>query len=530
MIKKSLRTLYMDLYSTNNKIIRASIGSAGRGIDYGYLIGSVIIGCNFMTREITIINPSNRQRIYNRQLKPLDGVENTTKIFTIDCMTNVLYFQEISQNQSYFDILDCSTGKKIMPTQIFKSDIPILYLWYNVISSIHTRGNNVYIYSTETNNLYRTYTLDITPQYVSNYLFINNVLYFLATDALTRLSCIYSLAINEMKRTAYFSMDINEGDYKYTTISYIGDTIIFSCPNLARTDMTYIQLPFETFIFTTISNTSIVNNQSIQPMTSLLQVPEINYKLNIISNEQFGSLSSMIGNKNIHAISAGIDLLNFEILNRFFTSICVLAPINKDIVFTKAKAKSDVNDNTGAVFVKSDIYIDYLNWIIENYDTSQYTTVYFYNQFIFAWPFYINNDRSVSLQVNLYTISTLYDNFFMSMGKVNMTDMTIMTRRLCLPMGRMTPFCQNNNSDYMVPVRDNINSVLRNKIVNLFIALNIPCVNDFSWTPYMYYKISLSVIRSKPIEFWKKIIQLLNTHDNMDLYSVLPYFWTQLFL
>ena len=528
MIKKSLRTLYMDLYSTNNKIVRASIGSAGSSIDYGYFIGSVIIGCSFMTREIAIINPSNRQRIYTQQLKPLDDVKDSTKIFTVDSMSNVLYLQEISQNQSYFDIFNCATGAKTTPTQIYKTDIPILYLWYGVLSSIHTRGNKVYIYLAETNCLYRTYILDTIPQYVSNYLFIKDVLYFLATDASTRLSCIYSLYITEIKRTAYFSMDVDEGDYKYATISYIDNTLILCCPNTSRTDMTYIRLPLDTFIFTVIPNTTVVSNRGIQPMTSLAQVPEIKYKLNIISNEQFSSLSSIIGKKdnNVFVVSNGIDLLDFEIANRFLTNICISKPIHID--FTPAT--KETNENTGAVFVKSDIYIDYLNWIIDNYDTSQYTTVYFYNQFIYKWPFYINNDKFVSLYVNLYTISAAYDNFFMSMGKVNMSDMTVMTRRLCLPSGKITPFCQNNNTDYMIPVRDNINSVLRNKIVHLFIKLNLPCSMDCSWSPHMFYKISLSVIRSKPLEYWKKIIQILNTHDNLDLYSALPYFWTHLFL
>jgi len=327
-------------------------------------------------------------------------------------------------------------------------------------------------------------------------------------------------------------MDVNEGDYKYITISYIGITIILCCPNITRKDMTYIQMPLDSFIFTTVPNTSIINNQYGQPITSLRQVPEINYKLNIISNEQFGSLSSMIGlnRKNKFVGSAGIDLLNPEISKDFFATICIAKAIDIVVFSSPPTMKTVSKENMGAVFVKSDIYIDYLNWIIDNYDSSRYETVYFYNQFIFNWPFYINGDRSVSLYVNLYTVSTIYDNFFMSMGKVNMMDMTIMSRRLCLPMGKISPFCQNNNTDYMVPVRDNINIVLRNKIVNLFISLGIPCVNDFSWAPHMFYKISLSVIRSKPLEFWKKVVQLLNTPDNMDLYSTIPYFWTHLFL
>lgn len=531
MIKKSLRTMYMDLYSTNNKIVRASIGLAGSNIDYGYFIGSVIIGCSFMTREISIINPSNRQRIYTtQQLKPLENGRESTKIFTVDSMSNVLYFQEISQNQSYFDIFNCDTGAKTTSTQIYKTDIPILYLWYNVLSSIHTRGNNVYIYMAETNKLYRTYILDIAPQYVSNYLFIKDNLYFLATDVSTRLSCIYSLSITDIKRTAYFSMDIPDGDYKYATISYIGNTLILCCPNESRTDMTYVQIPMDTFIFTTIPNTNVVSNQGIQPMTSLLQVPAIKYKLNIISNEQFSSLSSIVGKKSNSelVVSNGIDLLVPEIAKRFLPNICISKPIYVDFI-PGIKA---INENTGAgaVFVKSDIYIDYLNWIIDNYDTAQCTTIYFYNQFTYKWPFYINSDKFVSLYVNLYTISTTYDNFFMSMGKVNMVDMTMMTRRLCLPSGKISPFCQNNNMDYMVPVRDNINIGIRNKIVHLFIKLNLPSVNDCSWAPHMFYKISLSVIRSKPLEYWKKIIQILNTHDNLDLYSALPYFWTHLFL
>jgi hypothetical protein len=523
----------MDLYSTNNNTIRVSIGSAGRSIDYGYLIGSVIIGCSFMTCEIAIINPSNLERIYTHQLKPMNCVEFSTKIFTIDCDANVLYFQQISKNQTYFDTFDCATGAKMTPTQIYKTDIPILYLWNRVLSSIHIRGNKVYIYSTEQNCLYRTYILDIIPQYVSNYLFIDNILYFLATDMSTQMSFMYSLSVNEIKRTIYFSMDVNNCDYKYTTISYIGKKLIFCCPNMTRTDLTYIQLPFNTFIFMKIPNSSIVNNQYIPPMTSLLQVPEIKYKLNIISNEQFSSLASIIGknDKSLLSVSSGIDLLNPEILNRFVESICIIKSIDKgNISAPPIHTKSTTKDNTGAIFVKSDIYIDYLKWIIDNYDTSQYTTVYFYNQFIFNWPFYINNDRFVSLQVNLHTVSTTYDTFFMSMGKVNMKDMTIMSRRLCLPMGRISPFCQNNNIDYMVPVRDNFNHALRNKIIYLFIALHIPYVNDFSWSPNMYYKISLSVIRNKPLEFWKKVVQLLNTPDNMDLYSALPYFWTHLFI
>ena len=436
-------------------------------------------------------------------------------------MENVLYFQEISQKQSYFNTIDCATGTKLTLTQIYETNIPILYLWHSVLSSIHLRGNKIYIYSTDTNIVYRTYLLDTTPQYASNYLFINNVLYFVATDASTRVSCLYGLASKELKRSTQFSMDILDGDYKYITISYLNDNITFCCPNITRTDMTYIQLLFSTFIMTTVPNTSIFYNQGIQPMTSLLQVPEINYKFNIISNEQFSSLSSIINKKGVTSSSAGIDL---DILTQFTTSICILpthvSSANLNIYIPKE----------ASVFVKSDIYIDYLNWIINNYDTSQYTTVYFYNQLIFKWPFYLTNDRAVSLQVNLYTISTIYDNFFMSMGKVNMTDMTIMSRRIFLPIEHITPVCHNNGKDYMVQERDTMNRAIRNKIINLFIALRIPCGNDFSWSPYMYYKVSLSVIRSKPLEFWKKVVRLLNTNENMDLYSVLSYFWTHLFL
>jgi hypothetical protein len=249
--------------------------------------------------------------------------------------------------------------------------------------------------------------------------------------------------------------------------------------------------------------------------------------LNIISNEQFSSLSSIVGKKdtNVLVVSNGIDLLVPEIAKRFLPNICISKPIYVDFI----PVIKEMNENTGTIFVKSDIYIDYLNWIIDNYDTAQCTTIYFYNQFIYKWPFYINNDKFLSLNVNLYTISATYDNFFMSMGKVSMVDMTMMTRRLCLPSGKISPLCQNNDMDYMIPVRDNINSDLRNKIVHLFIKLNLPCVNDCSWTPHMFYKISLSVIRSKPLDYWKKVIQILNTHDNLDLYSNLPYFWTHLF-
>lgn len=533
MIKKSLRTLYMDLYSTNNNIVRASIGSAARGIDYAYFVGSVIIGCSFMKREITIINPQNSQYLHTYPLKERDGIIHSNKIFTIDNQTNMLYFQEISQNQSYFDTFDCMTGKKTVQTQLFKMDVPILYVWHNVLSSIHIRGNKIYIYYAETNCLYRTYIFDTIPQYVSNYLFINNNLYFLATDASTQMCCVYSLCINEIKKTAYFSIDINDADYKYTTISYIGDKIILCCPNMAHNDITYIQLSLETFVFNSITNTSIINNQFNQPITSLLQVPEIKYKLNVISNDQFGSLSSIIGknSKTVLPTSVGIDLLNPEISNHFLSAICSnLKSMDKVNVDSICTYRIVPKENTGAVFVKSDIYIDYLNWIIDNYDTSQFTTVYFYNQFIVKCPFHINGDRTVSLDVNLYTVSATYDNFFMSMGKVNMTDMTIMMRHLCLPMGKIAPFCQNNNMDYMVKVRDNFNRNLRNKIIHLFVLLNIPYINDFSWSPYMCYKISLALIRRKPLEFWKRVVQLLNTPNNMDLYSILPYFWTHLFL
>jgi hypothetical protein len=530
MIKKSLRTLYMDLYSTNNNILRASIGSAARGIDYAYFVGSVIIGCSFMKREIIIINPQNSQHIHTYPLKERDGVIHSNKIFTIDNEKNTLYFQEISQNQSSFDTFDCATGKKTMPTQLFKTDIPILYLWNNLLSSIHIRGNKIYIYSTETNCLYRTYILNNVPQYGSNYLFIDNHLYFLASHVSTQMSCMYSLSINEIRRTAYFSIDINDADYKYTTISYVGDKIILCCPNVKHTDITYIQLSLEEFIFTNVPNTSIINNQFNQPITSLQQVPEIKYKLNIISNDQFSSLSSIIGKngKNILPTSNGINLLNPEISNQFLGSICCC--IVKSMDKCKFDSKIIPKENTGAVFVKSDIYIDYLNWIIDNYNTSEYTTVYFYNQYIYKCRFIVNGDRSVLLDLNLHTISATYDNFFMSMGKVNMTDMTIMIRHLCLPMGKISPFCQNNNMDYMVPFRDNFNRVLRDKIIHLFISLNIPYVSDFSWSPHMYYKISLSLIRRKPLEFWKRLVQLLNIPTNMDLYSILPYFWTHLFL
>ena len=532
MIKKSLRTLYMDLYTTNNSIIRASIGSAARGIDYANFVGSVIIGCSFMKREITIINPMNLQYLHTYPLKERDGMIHSNKIFTIDTQANMLYFQEISQNQSYFDIFDCTTGKKTMPTQLFKTDIPILYLWNNVLSSIHIRGNKIHIYSTETNCLYRTYLLNTIPQYGSNYLFIDSNLYFLETDVSTRMSCLYLLSTNEIKRTAYFSIDINDADYKYTTISYIGDKFILCCPNMSHTDLTYIKLSLESLLFTNVPNTSIINNQISQPITSLLQVPEIKYKLNIVSNEQFGSLSSIIGKdgKNILPTSNGINLLNPKILNQFLGSICSIVKYMDKFRVNSVSSKIATKENTGVAFVKSDIYIDYLHWIIDNYNTSQHTIVHFYNKFIFKCPFHINGERIVSLDVNLYTISATYDNFFMSMGKVNMTDMTIMTRRLCLPMGKILPFCQNNNMDYMIQFRDNFNRALRDKIIHLFIALNIPYVSDFSWSPHMYYKISLALIRRKPLEFWKRLVQLLNSPTNMDLYSVLPYFWTHLFL
>jgi hypothetical protein len=528
MIKKSLRTLYMDLYSINNNIIRVSIGSIARGIDYAYFIGSVIIGCSFMKREITIINPLHLQQKHVYSCKKRDTVIHSNKIFTIDKQTNMLYFQEISANQSYFDTFDCDTGKKTMPTQLFNTDIPILYLWNNVLSSIHIRGNKIYIYLTETNCLYRTYILDTIPKYGSNYLFIDNHLYFLETDVSTQMSCIYSLSINDIRRTSYFSIDINDADYKCITISYLGDNLILCCPNMSHTDITYIKLSLETFSFVNVPSTSIVNNQINQPITSLLQSPEIKYKLNIISNEQFSSLSSIIGKygKNILPTSNGIDLVNPTISKEFLGCICCLEECKVNSITSKIIPI----ENIGAVFVKSDIYIDYLNWIINNYDISQYTTVYFYNQYIFKCPFHINGERVVSLNVNLYTISAAHENFFMSMGKVNMTDMTIMTRCLCLPMDKILPFCQNNNMDYMVQYRDNFNRGLRDKIIHLFISLNIQYVSDFSWSPHMYYKISLALIRQKPLEFWKRLVQLLNSPKNMDLYSVLPYFWTHLFL
>jgi len=165
--------------------------------------------------------------------------------------------------------------------------------------------------------------------------------------------------------------------------------------------------------------------------------------------------------------------------------------------------------------VQSSSYIDYLKWIVDNYDDFRGNGEYvlFYDKDTYTIPTY--NSTSV--------IHVDFKRFYSS-------DMTEPLHYVFQKLSLMTGYVYERVYEYstMIPYRivekyvlgaTAVSSLKRTRLNRIIVALGYPIARDHYvfYTPYMYFRFHVDVLYCHPKSYWERAYNLLNSAEGVEL-------------
>lgn len=454
-------------------------------------------------------------RFYDGRLSPVNDIyfslDKSSRKF-ISLNKDKLHYQEIVDHKSYLGSYN-HDGSTYEPLQPFPFINPIISAWNNERIVIEPYNYNLYINGLD-NKRQRTYPLNQPLIWISNPVYLHEKVYFLARFS----DGLYGLVILDdfIHISGIFTVDFSNVDETKITISIENGRLCIWCPTMYKDQVFFITRPLEEMGIVCMCEGEITHKGANLG-------PFLSEKRRFIPADRFHELSSLVkGIDTTKENPAFIDVHNFH---KHFRAFVVL---EEPSVMETEKTMEIKNPE---VHLKDNSYIKYIHWIIENYDNYNVSTVIFYNDFIAKIPFHFS-DRYIDHNINLYQLSLPFDNFVIPMGKCSLHSGRTYIRKFSghsryLSMDNLQTlngFCRENGTDYWHEDLA-MNSIVREKIIHFFVSLGISHT-ELLWTPIMFYKVDMRLIREKPKEYYQTIFNVLDKDYNLN--SVMSYLFYSL--
>lgn len=418
---------------------------------------------------------------------------------------NKIQLQEIIGNNSAIWSIHLD-GSIYEQQQHFLYFNPIIYAWNNERITIDVSNNYINILGLDGSTI-RKYRNDYSIVWLSNLIFLNNRLYFLAQ--IQNQTYVLIILDEYSNVSPPFHISFYNQNNMGITISIENDELIIFCPTLDGLSLYYLSKPINQMKISTIANVAVINKA---PNLDSIQ-------RNTISMEDFSNIKSKIKREKISNKPPSIDITQFVKLFRHVSVPEV--SLYDDYITTEKRIPNP------EVIVLENSYMKYLDWIIKNYNNNNVHSVIFTNKTTQPIPFLFGS-QTLNMPIDLYSVSGKYDNFAIPFGKVILKSGNHFIRRLTA----YNNLLEKSNLDILnFPLKDNpIDNLVQQKnifppemiqkITNLFIILNINS-HDVLWTPILFFKVDMRLIRERPIEYYSKVYEIFN--KDISLNSLLPY-------
>ena len=171
--------------------------------------------------------------------------------------------------------------------------------------------------------------------------------------------------------------------------------------------------------------------------------------------------------------------------------------------------------------VQSSAYIEYLKWIVDNYDSAKGTcdTVLFYDKSTFTVPLH---NTSLTLTVDFhrfYGDDATSDPVRYAFQHGSLETGRVRERIYELSSPLLEPTVSLRVEEKQVPSTTVISVVKRMRLNRIIVAIGHPIARDHIvyYTPHMYFRLSADVIWSRPKAYWVRAFHLLNSVEGVEL-------------
>ena len=477
----------MDLYQGTINVETLGINN----IQYIYLLENKYFA--FYRNHMFIMNNTDTKIEYDLIFSEN---ENTKKYISLEDNQHILY-QEIVPNKSSTFFITNLDGSIYYHKNTIDVYFQIIKLWDTQRYYGYFSKNSLFL-MTFTNDLYRQYDLNnINPIWASNFIFFNNSLWVLLSDKNS------NFTLHSFSDTTYYSkqftINFNNININNITISITEDNQLhIFIPTIDLKDLYHITKPISDFILSTFGNC-------------------------IMYSEPANSLMLLLTNRNVFTKLSSDDSLNLLLKKNIEKTILQITlgnitQILKPFVPTEhVSIKSlQMNKPTSNIFyLKSDNPLDYIKWIIDNYDNYTYKQVIFYSQNIVnVYNYYF--EKKIIVNIDLNIISQNYDNYCLLYNHAYLNDLFVYERifkycRNTYPMNSV-----NNDLDFYLKSPNFITYSNKAQIINIFNQLNIN-IKQLFWSPFLFYKFDIRYLHEHSIEYWKKALFILENSKDIDL-------------
>jgi len=416
----------------------------------------------------------------------------------ISLYKNKIQIQEIniSKHSTLLSSLNLN-GSTYEPKQSFPFYLPIVNAWADERMLIETRGYGLELITLGGIRC-RYYKLIQPIRWISNCIFYNNSIYFLA---IISEDCYFSIVKldDNYYQTNYFSISFYDQNYLGISINIENDSLNILCPTNDKINVFYIEKPLSDLKFIERGIGKIYHKG--YDLGNL-----VSYKKNIVDADNFYKIKDLIKNSG-KPKPVEVPIIEIE---KFATYLPLyVEPISntKEVVF-----KEEILDKPQpVVFIRDSSYINYLKWILDNYYNMEIKTVIFYHDFMITIPYNLA-DRDYNHTINLLEFSKNAKNYSIPFKKINLFSGNQYVRRLDFNGRFMNSKnldkLHDSRLDYLTKI-DKIESITKDKITNILVILGIS-KKEIVWSPYMYYKIDMELLREMPFEYFKKVFDIFN--------------------
>ena len=346
-----------------------------------------------------------------------------------------LMVQTVYKNISHVSIYNTDFSK-----DIFNYEIPtknqIIYLWNNAPYIIH-HSDQMLILNSLDGITYRVYALPCPVVYLSNVVCFKKGLFGLA-KLINNKYCIFKCGHTKIKYSNFFDID-----FAFTCLSIDCDNDLFKIHVLQSESQELIVLSMR------------VKDLLVHVSLPLRAVPIPDYQL-LPSNVLEKLVLKTLKNDKLQ-----FDLSKLRKLDDVPISIKDVAPPQiASKVFRLQSAK----------------YFDYFKWIVDNYDSVAYETVFFFDKMQYNLIIQFADNQLVE-PLRMDAVSKPFDIFIMTNGKLVFANQTFYTRKLKKEFIHdklaVSLQCAQSRQDYYEPSRVVSNYEIK-KLLQYVLRFNIP--------------------------------------------------------
>lgn len=403
-------------------------------------------------------------------------LENYDKIFI--CVFNQkLMVQTVYNNKSHVSIYNTDFSKDIFNYEVSTKN-QIIYLWNNAPYIIHYSDRMLILNSLE-GITHRVYAFPCPVVYLSNVVCFKKGLFGLA-KLINNKYCIFKCGNTKIKYSNFFEIDFA---FTFLSIDYDNDL-------------------FKIFVLQSESHELIVLSMRVKELLihaslPIRDVPIPDYQL-LPNNVLEKLVMKTLKNDKLH-----FDLSKLRKLDDAPVSIKDLTP---PVIASK-------------VFrLQSGKYFDYFKWIVDNYDSVAYETVFFFDKMQYNLIIQFADNQLVE-PLHMDAVSKPFDIFVWTNGKLVFANQTFYTRKLKKEFIQdnlsVSMQCAQSRQDYYEPSRVVSNFEIK-KLLQYILRFNIPNTRIIYWTPFQFFKLNMKYIWNRPKKYWENIYAQLNVDNEFE--------------